>query len=315
MRICRKFMHFEPLAGEVSYWPFPDLASVAWRARRILTGRTLEEIHDLANHVHDLVAEYFAEARQDEVSRLAAAGLDEFLDIDEHGNILGLHFDRTDELDFPKPENTREFEALEASIDRWPQIFGEGDPVPDLGACLATLALCHVSDAIRRLQYEYDFDRLEYVRRRAKSLTAHDYIVAGQSALEALEVVCRAEQHIQRQQLQERFAEQLDAVKRHTSAEAQSAQDRKWSELQEAEARKKSERARHLATLRLASRDATRAAVLAEWDRDPQLQKMSHARAGVRLAEWLASQDLERFEPRTIAQWISCCKKTTLQRR
>ncbi|QKS31375.1 MAG: hypothetical protein HT579_22080 [Candidatus Accumulibacter similis] len=308
-------MHFEPLAGEVSYWPFPELASVAWRARLILTGQTREEIHDLANHVHDLVAEYFAEARQDEVSRLAAAGLDEFLDIDEHGNILGLHFDRTDELDFPKPENTREFEALEASIDRWQQIFGEGDPVPDLGACLATLALCHVSDAIRRLQYEYDFDRLEYVRRRAKSLTAHDCIVAGQSALEALEVVCRSEQHIQRQQLQERFAEQLDAVKRQTSAEAQSAQDRKWRALQEEEARKKSEHARQLAALRLASRNASRKAVLAEWNRDPQLQQMSDAKAGLRLSQWLASQDLERFEPRTIAQWISCCKKTTLQRR
>jgi hypothetical protein len=81
------------------------------------------------------------------------------------------------------------------------------------------------------------------------------------------------------------------------------------------DARQRSEHARQLATLRLASRNKTRAAVLAEWHRDPQLQKMSYARAGVRLAEWLASQDLEFFEPRTISQWISCCKKTTLQRR
>lgn len=182
-------------------------------------------------------------------------------------------------------------------------------------ACLATLALCHVSDAIRRLQYEYDFDRLDYVRRGAKRLTAHDYIVAGQCALEALEVVCRAEQRIETRRLQERFAEQLDAVKRQTNADVQSAQDRKWRELQEEEARKKSEHARQLATLRLASRNAARAAVLAEWDRNPPLQRMSDAKAGLRLSQWLARQDSEFFEPRTISQWISCCKKTTLQRR
>ena len=315
MRICRRFLHFDPLSGEIPYWPFPELASVAWRARLILTGRTCEEIHDLANHIHDLIAEYFAGARQDEVSRLVAAGLDEFLDVDGHGTILGIHFDRMDELDFPKPENTREFEALEASIDRWPQIFGEGEPVPDLGACLATLALCHVSDAIRRLQYEYDFDRFENVRRGAKRLTAHDYIAAGHCALEALEVVCRAELRMETRRLQQRFAEHLDAVKRQTSAEVQSAQDRKWRQLQEEEARKKSEHARHLATLRLVSRNAARAAVLAEWDRDPHLQKMSDAKAGLRLSQWLAGQDLEFFEPRTVTQWISCCKKTTLQRR
>ncbi|MBK8084270.1 MAG: hypothetical protein IPK28_10920, partial [Devosia sp.] len=81
----------------------------------------------------------------------------------------------------------------------------------DLGACLATLALCHVSDAIRRLQYEYDFDRFEYVRRKAKRLTAHDCIVAGQCALEALEVVCRAELRMETRRLQQRFAEHLDA--------------------------------------------------------------------------------------------------------
>lgn len=224
MRTCRKFKHFDPLTGEVPYWPFPELVSVAWRARHILSGRSSDQIHDLANQIHDLIAEYFAGARQDEVSRLIAAGLDEFLEVDEHGKVLGIHFDRMDELDFPKPDNTREFEALEAFFDCWPQVFGEGEPVPDLGACLATLALCHVSDAVRRLHYEYDFDRLEYVRRGAKRLTAHDCIVATQCALEALEVVCRAERRIEMQRLQERFAERLDAVKRQISAEGESAQ-------------------------------------------------------------------------------------------
>ncbi|HCN68521.1 MAG TPA: hypothetical protein DIT03_09690, partial [Candidatus Accumulibacter sp.] len=146
--------------------------------------------------------------------RLIAAGLDDFLEVDEHGKVLGIHFDRIEELDFPQPENTREFEALEAFFEYWPQIFGDGDPVPDLGACLATLALCHVSDALRRLHYAYDFDRLKYVRRGAKRLTAHDCIGAGRCAIEAVEVVCRAERRIETHFLREHLAECLDAVKR-----------------------------------------------------------------------------------------------------
>jgi len=214
MRTCRKFKHFDPLTGEVPYWPFPELLRVAWRARDILNGRSSDQIHDLANRIHDLIAEYFAAARQDEVGRLIAAGLDDFLEVDEHGKVLGIHFDRIEELDFPQPENTREFEALEAFFEYWPQIFGDGDPVPDLGACLATLALCHVSDALRRLHYAYDFDRLKYVRRGAKRLTAHDCIGAGRCAIEAVEVVCRAERRIETHFLREHLAECLDAVKR-----------------------------------------------------------------------------------------------------
>lgn len=72
IRICLKFMHFDPSAGEVSYWPFPDLVSVAWWAHRVLTGGTVKEIRDLAKHVHDRIAEYFAWARHDALSSAVA---------------------------------------------------------------------------------------------------------------------------------------------------------------------------------------------------------------------------------------------------
>jgi hypothetical protein len=223
MRTCRKFKHFDPLTGEVPYWPFPELSSVAWRARRILTGQSSDQIHDLANHIHDLIAEYFARPGKTRCAG-SPAGLEEFLEVGAHGGILGINLDRIDELDFPKPENTSELDALEASIGVGRRSSGKENAVPDLGECLATLALCQVGDAVHRLQYEYDFDRFKYVRRKAKRLTAHDCIVAGQCALEALEVVCRAELSIETGRLQERFAEHIDAVRRQTSAEVQSAQ-------------------------------------------------------------------------------------------
>ncbi|QKS28166.1 MAG: hypothetical protein HT579_03960 [Candidatus Accumulibacter similis] len=279
-----------------------------------MSGRSSDQIHDLANHTHDLIAEYFAEARQIEVCRLASKGLEEFLEVGAFGGGVGINLDRIDELDFPKPENTSELDALEASIGRWRQVFGEGVAAPDLCECLATLALCQVGDAVHRLYYQYDFQTLEYVRRKAKTVQPNDFILAAQAALSALEAVGRAERLLEARGAITSAGEQEQAVTPPVSSGLGVATEQTLAERGD-DARQRSERARQLATLRLANRNATRAAVLAEWDRDPQLQKMSHARAGVRLADWLASQDLERFEPRTIAQWISCCKKTTLQRR
>ena len=314
MRTCRKFKHFDPLTGQVPYWPFPDLGSVVWRARRILSGRSSDQIHDLANHTHDLIAEYFAEARQIEVCRLASKGLEEFLEVGAFGGGVGINLDRIDELDFPKPESTSELDALEASIGRWRQVFGEGVAAPDLCECLATLALCQVGDAVHRLYYQYDFQTLEYVRRKAKTVQPNDFILAAQAALSATEAVGRAERLLEARGLQAQFGGRLNSVKQQTSAEAQIAQDHPKAGRKD-EARRRVEHARHMAARSLRNRNASREAVLAEWDRDRVLQQLSHAKAGQRLSQWLARQDLVFFEPRTVAAWIAAHEKSREQSR
>lgn len=314
MRTCRRFAHFDPLTGEVPYWPYPELSDIVGRARRLLSGRSREEIHHLASVANDVIAEYFALAQHREVSRLLAQGQADFLEVDPQGWILGIKPERIDELDFRRPENTREADALEAGSVAWPDAFGEPASPPVLSRCLASLALAHVGDAVHRLHYQYDFEKRQYVHQEAKRLQPYDYIVATQATIAAIAAVDRAERLLDARSAITSAGEQEQAVTPPVSSGLGVATEQTLAERGD-DARQRSERARQLATLRLANRNATRAAVLAEWDRDPQLQKMSHARAGVRLADWLASQDLERFEPRTIAQWISCCKKTTLQRR
>jgi len=314
MRTCRRFAHFDPLTGEVPYWPYPELSDIVGRARRLLSGRSREEIHHLASVANDVIAEYFALAQHREVSRLLAQGQADFLEVDPQGWILGIKPERIDELDFRRPENTREADALEAGSVAWPDAFGEPASPPVLSRCLASLALAHVGDAVHRLHYQYDFEKRQYVHQEAKRLLPYDYIVATQATIAAIAAVDRAERLLDARGAITSPGEQEQAVTPPVSSGLGVATEQTLAERGD-DARQRSERARQLATLRLANRNATRAAVLAEWDRDPQLQKMSHARAGVRLADWLASQDLERFEPRTIAQWISCCKKTTLQRR
>lgn len=314
MRTCRRFAHFDPLTGEVPYWPYPELSDIVGRARRLLSGRSREEIHHLASVANDVIAEYFALAQHREVSRLLAQGQADFLEVDPQGWILGIKPERIDELDFRRPENTREADALEAGSVAWPDAFGEPASPAVLSRCLASLALAHVGDAVHRLHYQYDFEKRQYVHQEAKRLQPYDYIVATQATIAAIAAVDRAERLLDARGAITSAGEQEQAVTPPVSSRLGVATEQTLAERGD-DARQRSERARQLATLRLANRNATRAAVLAEWDRDPQLQKMSHARAGVRLADWLASQDLERFEPRTIAQWISCCKKTTLQRR
>lgn len=314
MRTCRRFAHFDPLTGEVPYWPYPELSDIVRRARRLLSGRSREEIHHLASVANDVIAEYFALAQHREVSRLLAQGQADFLEVDPQGWILGIKPERIDELDFRRPENTREADALEAGPVAWPDAFGEPASPPVLSRCLASLALAHVGDAVHRLHYQYDFEKRQYVHQKAKRLQPYDYIVAGQATIAATAAVDRAEHLLAARGAITSAGEQEQAVTSPVSFGLGVAAEQTLAE-REDDARQRSERARQLATLRLASRDATRAAVLAEWDRNPQLQRMSYARAGVRLAEWLASQDLDLFEPRTIAKWISCCKKTTLQRR
>lgn len=314
MRTCRRFAHFDPLTGEVPYWPYPELSDIVGRARRLLSGRSREEIHHLASVANDVIAEYFALAQHREVSRLLAQGQADFLEVDPQGWVLGIKPERIDELDFRRPENTREADALEAGSVAWPDAFGEPASPPVLSRCLASLALAHVGDAVHRLHYQYDFEKRQYVHQEAKRLQPYDYIVATQATIAAIAAVDRAERLLDARGAITSAGAQEQAVTPPVSSRLGVATEQTLAERGD-DARQRSERARQLATLRLANRNATRAAVLAEWDRDPQLQKMSHARAGVRLADWLASQDLERFEPRTIAQWISCCKKATLQRR
>lgn len=314
MRSCRKFQHFDPLTGEVPYWPYNELGNIVWRARRILSSRTSEQIHQLANWTNDLIAEYFAVAKQQEVEALEAEGRFEFLDVDEDGLVLGINLDRIDELDFPRPENTSELDALEAGTAAGSHLFEEDVSHPDLCECLAALALCQVGDAIHRLQYEYDFKALQYVKRAAKNLGAYDYIGAGQCAVAAMEAVSRAELLIEARRLQAQFQERLNAEKQQASAEVQRANDRKWEALRAQEAQQKSAHARQMAALSLRSRNASRTGILAQWDQDPALQNLSHAKAGLRLSQWLAGQDLEFFEPRTVSAWISEHKKATAKR-
>ena len=309
MGYWRQFETFDPFNGKVPYWPYAHLTDIVWRARNLLRNRKSDDVAHIANLTSEMVDDYFKQAKDDEIARLQREEQWDYLDIDEDGVIHGINRDIADELEFPTPENTKDLDALAECVGSWVDVMGDGTPDPDDYEYFAAVALWKAAEAIYRTSYSYDFEAKKHIPKDRKNLSYHDFIGAGEMVSEAMEAVCRAEQLRTDVWKEKRFAERLDAATKQVSAKVQKANDAKWKALQEAEAKQKSEHGKKMAALSLKGRNESKAAVLAEWDRDVALKKLSNAKASVKLSAWLGKQDLEFFEPRTVAEWISAHKK------
>ncbi|NVO07443.1 MAG: hypothetical protein HXX19_16670 [Rhodoferax sp.] len=309
MSYWRQFKNFDPVNGQVPYWPFGKLSGVAWRARSLLRNRTKDQIEQIANTASDSIDEYFRQAKDEEIARLEKEQEWEFLEFDVDGNVRGLNSDRENELDFPTSDNTSDLDALSESVGTWSDIFDDGSPDPEDYEYFAAMALWKLADAIYKVTYSYDFKTGVDVKKDRQKLTPSDLSVAGECAIEAMEAVCHAANLRDARRQEDRYQEKIKAAEKHTSAKVQKANDAKWEAIQAQEAKQKSENAKKMAALSKASRNKSMASVLSQWDQDAALQKLSAAKAGNKLSNWLASQDLEFFEPRTVSLWISAHKK------
>ena len=309
MSYWNQFDNFDPLTGQVSYWPFPQNSGIVWRARNLLRKRTSEQIRHLASFSAQIVDEYFSQAKEDEIEKLKSEGEWSYFDSDEDGNHLQINEERLNERDFPTAENTTEIDALTECIDGWSDVFGDGSENPEAFEYFATMALWNVAHAIDRVTYSYDYKSKTYTKKDRKKLESYDYTRAAASAIEAMEAICRAESLRDIERREKRFTEQIQAAEKHTSAKVLKANEAKWKSLQEQEAKQKTDHAKKMAELSKANRNKSMAATLAHWDQDTSLQKLSIAKAGIKLSAWLATQDLYFFEPRTVSQWISAHKK------
>lgn len=310
MGYWRQFKNFDPLTGQVPYWPFGKLSGVAWRARNLLRDRSSEQIELTANTASDSIEEYFKQAKDEEITRLQNEQLWDFLEIDEDGNVRGLNAESESDLDFPTSENTSDMEAFGQSSGTWVGIFGDGSPDPEIYEYYAAMALWKLADAIYRVTYTYDFKNIKDIEKERRNLTSTDFAVAGEHAIEAMELICHAEKLRDAGRTMEVFLGRLYDERQHASAEVQREHEAKWEALQAEEAKQKSENAKKMAVLSKASRNKSMAAALSQWDQDVAMQKLSSAKSGIKLSNWLALQDLEFFEPRTVSTWISAHKNS-----
>lgn len=309
MGYWRQFKNFDPLTGQVPYWPFGKLSGVAWSARNLLRNRSKDQIEQIANTASDSIDEYFRQAKDEEIARLQNDQEWEFLEVDEDGNVRGLNSDRENELEFPTSDNTSDLDALTESVGTWSNIFDDGSPDPEDYEYFAAMALWKVADAIYKVTFSYDFNNGKDIKKDRQKLTASDFSAAGEYAIDAMETICHAVNLRDARRMEDRFQERIKAAEKHTSAKVQKANDAKWEALQAEEATQKSAHAKKMAALSKASRNKSMASVLSQWDQDAAMQKLSSAKAGIKLSHWLGTQDLEPFEPRTVSLWISAHKK------
>ncbi len=309
MGYWKQFDSFDPLTGEVPYWPFSILTTIAWRARYLLKGRNSQQIRIIVNAASNAIDDFFEQAKEDEIARLVREGDILYLNIDKNGKVQGLDSDREHELDFATSENTRDFEALDNSVGNCSQIFDDDDDDPAVYEYFAAMALLKVADSIYRIKYNFDFKTRKDVRRDKQELGATDIALAGESAIEAMEFVCHATRLRDESRSESRFQQRLEAAEKKISESVLKASERKWKTIQDQEAKQKSDHAKKMAALSKKNRNASMDAVLKVWEGDPAIQNVSNSKAGIRLSKWLESQDLEPFEPRTVTQWISDHKK------
>ena len=67
MGYWNQFDNFDPLTGQVSYWPFSHSSDIVWRARNLLRKRSSEQIKHLASFSAQIVDEYFSQAKKEEI--------------------------------------------------------------------------------------------------------------------------------------------------------------------------------------------------------------------------------------------------------
>lgn len=131
MGFWRQFDIFDPLEGKPPYKPFSEMAGIVSRARRLLCGRSRDQISRLASDADFSIEQYFEMARDDEIARLEQERDSYFCR--EVGDDYGISYqfdrDKLEELDIPTPDNTSEIEALKESIGGWVDL--SKDEVPD----------------------------------------------------------------------------------------------------------------------------------------------------------------------------------------
>ncbi|HCG40977.1 MAG TPA: hypothetical protein DEW09_18290 [Pseudomonas sp.] len=184
------------------------------RARRLVKGRTTEQLEDASRDAAFLTAEYFqiekdrwiVEQLERGASILRFLTYEERTEgglrhlIDEHGH----HPDVAAELYFPREENTSELEALEAALDDV-ELDSEGFPNGTIAEYLAILALNQIS-LLMNLSGEDDSDAPTIIRDDLHEIRLRG--MADQLA-DIMETVCRAESLHEQGELKKRLSEQF----------------------------------------------------------------------------------------------------------
>jgi hypothetical protein len=308
MGFWNQFDKFDPLVGDIPYYPYFEATDIASRARHLLRDRSSEQVRALASEASLLIDRYFEEAKEEALERLAEEQNEEFLEFERDGEEVRwkLRPNKESELEIPTAENTSEVDALRESI-HW---CGCGDvdelPDPKEYEYFAAMALWYVGDYISYRAWRYDFSRRDYVERDPNSLDAHDCRVLGEYLIKAMESVGYAEQlrndEYWKMRLTRRIEESKSSQKTTGEDALKAAREELEAQMRQEDARRRSERARELSQRRHSDTYEAKRLVQEDWSKN-RTQFRSAEQAGLHYADWLEQKGYQ-FQPRTITGWI-----------
>jgi hypothetical protein len=311
-----QFNDFKPLKDEVPYFPITETRNIVGRARSLLriNKRTEDDVQAIATDASQIMEAYFDHEKEAKLEEIQEAKRWDLLDGDEDGNFLSFKSEAFDEFDIRTSDNTPTIDALIEGMDYCfdPASIEVKDVEPY--EYFAVLALWFAAEYLENLETYFDFKQLKRVKRTHKKYTAEEVLRFGQKIFEAFEAVAHAEQLRAIKRVEEKYEAKIQKILDEKSRISKSASEKMSEEvrreIEEESKNDRRERAKKMAALSKKSRNASMDAVLAKWDSEPQLQALSAAKAGAKLSTWLGTQDLEVFEPRTVAEWVSAHKKS-----
>jgi len=208
----RQFDFFDPINEELPEYPFSQLPSIAYRARKILRGRSLDQIKSAASTIDWFIDEYFDNAKDILVRQILEKGSYElgylrYEDRNEKGvnELLDNWPSGADEPApfIPSRENTSSFEALSECIDSY-VIEDDADfPNAKQYEYFAVLSLWHLADCIIRhrdirTHDDHLTDQMRQLEESLRKLPLYNspeirLSLAGESAVSSMEAICWAE--------------------------------------------------------------------------------------------------------------------------
>ncbi len=310
-----QFNDFKPLKDEVPYFPITEARNIAGRARSLLriNKRTEDDVQAIATDASQIMEAYFDHEKEEKLEEIQREKRWDLLNGDEDGNFLSFKSEAFDEFDIRTSDNTPTIDALIEGIDYCfdPASVEVKDVEPY--EYFAVLTLWFIADYLQGLETKFEFKQLKRVKRTDKKYTAEEVLQFGQKIFEAFEAVAHAEQLRAIKRVEEKYESKIQKILDDKSKISKSASEKMSEEVRrELEEESKNDRREHakkMAALSKKSRNKSMDAVLAKWDSEPPLQALSAAKSGAKLSTWLGTQNLEFFEPRTVAEWVSAHNK------
>lgn len=303
---CKRFKFFDPLSGLFEGWEFPRGFSVVYRARSLLSGRTPEQIEEIAENIDQIISSYFDSEEDYFIRQIQQDGRYELLEGSKE-RVIGLKPEAVDVYGIKTSYNTSDLDALQDAMSQFfdPAVL---DGIEDLHEYeyFAVQALLYVNDFVEKIKTEFVFSKMKQVKRRDRRLNGTDTATAARCLIDAMEAVCYAERLREIERTQERYEQQIEKIQSSHKLITIEDQARIRGEARrELEAEAKAARvAQAKERGKLAHRESYEAKkfVLEMWEKNPT-QFRSAEKAGAYYVDVLDGRGIER-EHRTVVGWI-----------